>query len=119
MCDMCGNETTLFRTNIEGTELNVCRNCGKHGEIIAPARKSIPKATEETKTAQPVKKKSTELIQVIADDYSSRIRNARERKGMKQEELAKALSEKESVIQKWKHLILSQVYVLQENLRIS
>ena len=39
-------------------------------------------------------------MQVVVSNYGSLIKNAREKMGLKQEELAKKLNEKESIIQK-------------------
>ena len=40
----------------------------------------------------------SEFVEVIVKDYSSRIKKAREKKELKQEDLAKQIAEKESVI---------------------
>ena len=42
-------------------------------------------------------------MDTVATDYDERIRNARERAGLSQEELAKQLNEKASVIRKLEH----------------
>ena len=31
-CDMCGKDAPLFRTLVEGTEINVCEDCTRHGK---------------------------------------------------------------------------------------
>jgi len=95
-CDLCGAETeNIFRTIIEGTELNVCKNCAKYGKVIekkVPVKEQPRK--ERAKPAEPEK----EVIQVIVPDFAQRIKNKRESLGLKQEELAKKISEKESLI---------------------
>jgi len=94
MCEMCGEDEKLFKTDIEGVDLNVCRNCGKFGKVKGPAHVIVPK----TKKVEP--RKISELIQVIADDYATRISQARQRMGLKQKEFARNIKEKESLVQK-------------------
>jgi len=43
-CDICGSEERLFRALIEGTELSVCKKCGRFGKIIAEI---MPEKKEE------------------------------------------------------------------------
>ena len=44
LCDMCGKETDLVVALIEGTELNVCRECGKFGKILRKLKtEELPK----------------------------------------------------------------------------
>jgi len=92
-CDMCGKEGQLFKALIERTELTVCKKCGDHGKIlrkISPPKPAIKKTIEAKK----------EIIETITSDYSKKVRNAREKLGMTQEEFAKKIKEKESVVHK-------------------
>lgn len=95
-CDLCGAEEELFLAEVEGTNLNVCKNCSKFGKVIEKTRMNkIPQKTEKVKTAPDI-----ERVQVIVDNYSSLIKKKRESLGLKQKELAKKIAEKESVIHK-------------------
>lgn len=95
---MCGAETQLFLTEIEGTELNVCKKCAQHGKIIKRVRFQTPK--QKKKQEKKAKIKEKEVIFTIVDDYAKQIKNKREKLNLKQEELAKKLAEKESLIHK-------------------
>lgn len=92
-CELCGKEAELFRTLVEDSELQVCKECSRFGRVL-----------KKVSTQEPMKKVKTaeepEIIEIIADDYSEKIRKAREKRGLKQEEFAKMLSEKESLLQK-------------------
>jgi putative transcription factor len=97
-CDICGSEERLFKTNIEGTILNVCRECSKFGKVISeikPAEKIRPKKITMSKPEP-----GPEVIQIVAEDFAEKIRSKREKLGLKQEDFAKMISEKESVIHK-------------------
>ena len=41
VCEMCGSEGNLYRTTIEGTEMSVCSECSKFGEILGPIREEV------------------------------------------------------------------------------
>jgi putative transcription factor len=73
---------------IEGVAMNVCSGCATLGKIIEPARHEPPSLDEETAKLE------------IVEDYPVLIRRARERMGLKQEELAKRLAERASVVQR-------------------
>lgn len=93
---MCGAEEQLFRADVEGTELNVCSKCAKFGKVISRVRdppKRVKKQRVETT-------KTSEKVQIIALDYSKRVRDARTRMGLTQLELSRKLAEKESLVQK-------------------
>ena|SRR3989344_3047218 len=87
-CHICGAyRESLFKSIVEGTAVLVCENCSKFGKVIenpknSQIKKAIPNKVEE--------------IDVIDGDYFLKIKNAREKKGLTQEELAKILAEKES-----------------------
>ncbi len=96
-CDLCGAETeNIFRTIVEGTELNVCKDCSKYGKVI---EKRVIRVKEDVKKelTKPVEPEK-EIIQVIVPDFAQRIKKKRESLGLKQKEFAKKISEKESLI---------------------
>ena len=91
-CEMCGKDVKLIRASIEGTEMNVCEQCASFGERVAVAAK--PKAIPVRKP-----KVQQERQEIVVDDCAALVKAAREKRGLKQEELAKRIQEKESVIQ--------------------
>jgi putative transcription factor len=94
---MCGKETDLVVALIEDTELNVCRNCAKFGKIL---KRVVPVVKEEIQRKN-VKKEvveEKEIIQIIVPKYSEIIKEKRELLGLKQEDFAKRLNEKISLV---------------------
>ena len=86
-CHICGAlRESLFKSLIEGTSVSVCESCSKFGRTV-----ETPKSLQSKKVINRV-----EEIEVIEEDYFLKIKNAREKKGLTQEELAKLLAEKES-----------------------
>ena len=98
-CEMCGNETSLVKARIEGAVLDVCEECARFGEIIARPRMvdltPTPKHQQATQTP-----KRREIIEQIMPDYAAKIKAARERLGLTQEEFSKKLNERWSLMQK-------------------
>ena len=90
-CDMCGSDSELFQTKIEGTEMKVCQKCSKYGKII---RRVIVKKIEKKKRIRD----EPEVVDVVVKNYSQLIKNAREEKSKTQEELAKLLNLKTSLL---------------------
>ncbi len=95
---MCGKGERLFKTKVEGTILNVCGGCSKFGKIIAPTKVAVSKKVKKAVVKEEEAKK--EIVFAIVDDYDNRIKKAREAMGIKQEEFAKKISEKESLVHK-------------------
>ena len=91
-CEICGEDKNLIKAIVEGTLLNVCEECTKFGNAI-----TVKKIEQEQKS---VKKLTNEIINIINQDYPKLIKNAREKLGLKQQELALKLNEKESIIHK-------------------
>ena len=98
-CEMCGKKTDLFKAIIEGIQIKVCSTCGKFGRVIKQVNPLENKKKEKVEKISK-EEESSEIIQTISDNYSEKVKKARELIGLKQEELAKKLSEKESVIHK-------------------
>ncbi len=132
-CDMCGSMKPLTPALIEGTTLQVCAPCAKHGKILPK-----PIQPSEQPAAQRARQRAeAEMDEIIVEDFSRLIKQAREHRGLQQKELAQAVKEKESVIQhiesgslqlslalaraleKFLHITLIQVYAPPEKLTSS
>ena len=93
-CEICGKKlNNLSRAIIEGVMVDVCGDCSKYGKVI-----SIRKPLMEPERIIPVKIK--EISEDVVSNYSELIKKAREKKGLKQDDLAKNIAEKESTIHK-------------------
>lgn len=91
-CDLCGKDESLAEAVVEGALLKVCGNCGRFGNVI-PIKK-LP---------QLVKKEisyNEEKTQEVVQDYPVRIRSVRQKFGLTQEDVARKVNEKLSIIQK-------------------
>ncbi len=92
-CDMCGSGSGLLRAFVEGVELNVCSKCTKFGRVVGKiALKEIQKKEKP--------KQKEEVLQVINPNFAKLVKQKREQLNLKQEDLAKAISERASLIHK-------------------
>ena len=108
-CEVCGRKihNGPITAVIEGARLIVCVECSKHGRIVtqdeyAPKTKPLGKPSAQIPVMTQKKKPEikVEITQEIIEDYTSKIRQAREKLGLTHEELAKRINEKTSVIGK-------------------
>jgi putative transcription factor len=111
-CEVCGRKIhdEPVRAVIEGAKLTVCVECSKHGKIILHEEAFLPlqKAVSGTagKPGKPVplvQRRRTDIPQValtkeLTDDYSNKIRIAREKLMLSHEELGLKINEKASVL---------------------
>ena len=95
-CDMCGREDRLVLVELEGSQLNVCSNCGKHGKRVG-----APAVKKGIRNFKPRKIEKVEIEEEVVVDFAVKLRKAREKRGLKQKEFADLLNEKESLLQKW------------------
>lgn len=94
---MCGGKGDLFHVEMEGSKIVACDSCSVYGKKI---KKVQVQELEKNKPDRVfVKKEVVEPLILIVDDYNFLIKKKRESLGLKQEELAKAINEKESLIQ--------------------
>jgi putative transcription factor len=100
-CDLCGSSKLPFYTaKVEGVSMTVCERCKTHAsdarlksvEAPRPVKKN---ALEAPANAAPQRK---EIMQLIRPDYAARIKRAREKLGIKQEDFAKIIAEKDSML---------------------
>jgi len=97
ICDLCGESGKMYKVEIEGSRVVVCESCAKYGKVLHEIKeKDAPKRKEVNETREI--QKGPEKIQLIVKDYSSKIKNAREKKEIKQEDFAKMINEKESLL---------------------
>ncbi len=91
MCEICGRPIKGKGKEIfvERAKLTVCKNCARYGTQV---REKPPETRRRPVSSAPV----TEFE--IRDDYTSIVRNAREKQGLTQKDLASKINEKESVI---------------------
>lgn len=126
-CEMCGTETSAPKSiKVEGAELDVCENCANLGTEVSQPESETPTTKYSTgsggdgsaaSSASSTSSRSTstgsagggggdrdddfyESLGDLAQDYDDRIRTAREGRGLSQEDLAKELNEKRSLIGK-------------------
>ena len=92
-CELCGGEDSLVDAIVEGSVLKVCSRCKEFGDVIEVNR-------EDVRRERPKRVYFKEPEEYVADDYGIKIKNAREKLGLKQEELAKKINEKESAVHK-------------------
>ncbi len=89
-CEMCGKTTErLININVEGSILKVCSDCLKYGKRVIQPR-----------TRMQFSRPRIESEIIVVSNYSEKIERARQSRGIKQEEFAKQLKEKESLIHK-------------------
>jgi uncharacterized protein (TIGR00270 family) len=90
-CEICGSKDENRRARIEGVILGVCNKCVKLGEEL-PQVNIAPKRI--------IVKKIDELDFTLREDFSEIIRKEREKRNLTQEQLAKLLREKSTIIKR-------------------
>ena len=106
-CEVCGHKihNEPVTAIIEGARLTVCMECSKHGKVVAqdeyvPKTKPTSKSTVHVPVMVQKKKPeaNVQITQEIIEDFSIKIRQAREKLGLTHEDLGKKINEKSSVI---------------------
>lgn len=97
-CELCGKEQPLVKADVEGSILSVCKECVSFGKRVTSTARQLPNTllTQKKSSYQTV----PEITEEIVEDAGEKVKNAREKRGMTQEELARKLAEKESIVQK-------------------
>jgi putative transcription factor len=100
-CEICGREIRGkgFRVVVEGSEVTVCASCRQYGSekpstVTQPGfRKVVLKKRKPYST-------KIEFTEEMLENYHLIVRREREKRGWSQEQLAKKIQEKESLIKK-------------------
>lgn len=105
-CDVCGQPVLgkPLKVIIEGAKLAVCPRCAKLGKpYVEPAPRRIGQRLSGTyhpsRSTRPVPRQTLEELEVV-EGFAAKIREAREKRGLTQEDLARRVKEKLSIIQK-------------------
>ena len=95
-CEVCGRpiKGATSRVKIDGAVLQVCQNCSGRGTPQAPS----PPRPILLRPGPQVHKTYTEPELEVDPDYNRIVKRARERMGLTQEALGRAINEKPSVI---------------------
>ncbi|CQR50207.1 multiprotein bridging factor aMBF1 [Haloferax massiliensis] len=117
-CEMCGSDQASLKTvKVEGAELQLCDDCAEFGTEVRTESTSSASTKYSTSSSSgsdssrssgsssssSSKRRRRDMfddMDEIATDYDDRIRQARESRGLSQEELAQSLNEKASLIRK-------------------
>lgn len=109
ICEMCGRDATFCKkVTIEGVHLEVCAECARFGT-------EAQKATTKPEGPKPIITQRLEVrekrgkprdiyvageTEELADDFANRIRDARQKRGMSQKDLAMRINERITVLSK-------------------
>lgn len=96
-CDICGSKDATVKAEIEGTELSVCPDCSKMGKVIERVKIKLP-AKKKKKLEKQEAAAGPRIVQLVVSDYPKIIKTGREKMGLKQEDAAKKLAVKESLL---------------------
>ena len=95
-CEMCGMKGAgSKKAQIEGTVMSVCVACATYGVEVSMPKKVSAKII---RNYAPREFKDPDEHARIVHNYGSIVKSAREKRGLKQEQVAKKLNEKESLI---------------------
>lgn len=110
-CEICGVEIRgkAQYIAIGSSKLQVCQKCAQYGSVVMGDKDAKAKTTPVGEHAQRAKAKRRLYEQMdleleaeleIGEDYGRRVKEAREKAGLKQTELAKMINEKQSLVRK-------------------
>ncbi len=97
VCEMCGREASLVSADVEGVELKVCPVCTRYGTT----NKNQGGSSGRSHSSGHKQQNKEEVEWKIVDNFSALIKSAREEKDMTQEDFAKFINERESILSKW------------------
>ncbi|MBS7655843.1 TIGR00270 family protein [Candidatus Bathyarchaeota archaeon] len=106
-CEICGKEilSKRYEKIVEGVKMILCEKCASHGEShfqpIASSNLAKPVKLKPIVKPKPLAAINKEYLELeVVQDYYKKVKSAREKAGLTQEDFAKMLKEKLSVIQK-------------------
>ncbi|MGV8151309.1 MAG: helix-turn-helix domain-containing protein [Candidatus Woesearchaeota archaeon] len=89
-CELCGQKQAVYDADIEGTSMKVCADCSRFGSNKRGANVRVVVKQKRFEEQSPE--------YVFVEGYGRLVKNAREKIGLKQDEMAKRLNERESLL---------------------
>ena len=83
----------MFKAEVEGAILALCGKCSKFGKVLGAIKQNEWEKAREKKAEE-----KPEVMDMIVEDYAERIRKKREELGLTQQDFAKKINEKESLV---------------------
>jgi len=107
-CQICGGKIWKAQTVlIEGAKIVVCQNCAQYGKKVSPETKPFKLKMGPKANSKPVKQlksnKTEEFLEPsieVVSNYAEKIRDVRIQKNLNQDQFAKKLNEKPSLIRR-------------------
>jgi putative transcription factor len=98
-CEVCGSPLRVpNRVEIDGATMVVCDTCARLGRPIGPALTPKPRPSPTGNLMRTASQPRIEPEYEVDPDYSLKVRQAREKQGLSQDQLGMLLNEKPSVI---------------------
>ena len=104
-CEICGAQIRgkVQYIIIGDSKLSVCKGCARYGRVVAE-REEVKEGSEHVVLTKAKKrlyeKMDHDLEEEIEENYGWKIKEAREKAGLKQAELAQKINEKQSLLRK-------------------
>ena len=103
LCEMCGTESaSLEPRKVSGSVLRLCSSCGEMGSQTSFRESIGHRAYVSQALEKPRQRDRYEELEpdeyVLISNYGSRVRRAREKKGLDHASLATKISEKKSIL---------------------
>ena len=100
-CDLCGRSDAHLKANVAGMAAIVCDRCANLGVVTGEVEE--PKKPSEVKKMEQKKAQIVEKVIDVVEDIGQKVHRKREELGWKQEDLAKKISEHESMVSRIEH----------------
>ena len=93
-CEMCGSDSSSLRdARVAGTEMKLCANCSKHGNIVED-RTAVSRTFYK-------KRRGEEIEFDVVENYASLINSELSKRNLNSHQLARAVNIKESSLHKY------------------
>lgn len=103
-CEMCGDNGDLKKTKVEGTTLKLCEDCQEVGEVVETGEKNKQqirsKKSSSRKSQSSTRRREMDDDSELVEDFSRRVKQARETAKLGVKDLAAKVKEKDSVIRR-------------------
>lgn len=102
-CEVCGAEIkgTAKYVVIGDSKLRVCKACAHYGTVVVEDKNvRVGPLAHATANSRLYEQMDHDLEVEVEEDYGRKLKEAREKAGLKQAELAKQINEKQSLLRK-------------------